>query len=320
MTRRLPAWRPLVLFSGRVLLLFWMVANLAFLGLNMAGNNPVDLYLDARVPPDQRERIKAYYGYDQSAAERYQRFMTALVHGELGYSFTRKKAVADVLPKPMLRSLALGFCACAMAVVGACLLLWARQPHAGAPRLLQRLATLVHQILLVTPSFLIAILLLQWVAVRWRWFPLYGSSVAGGVVSPSHLVLPSLAVALPFSAYLVTYLQEHLADHRHQSWYQSARGRGISEARLFWNHQLRMALPLLLQIIGLYLPALCSGVLIVENIFGWSGMGLVMIDAVTGRDIPLLVGAALWSAWLTTLGYQFADRQRRRLITTGVTA
>ncbi len=307
-------------FFGRVLLLFWMVANLAFVCLHVAGNNPVDLYLDARLTPEQRERIKAYYGYDQSAAVRYQRFMGTLVRGELGYSFTRKKAVADVLPKPMLRSLALGVCACAGAVFIACLLLWTRQPRAGAPRWLQRLGYALHQILLVTPSFLIAVLLLQWVAVRWRWFPLYGSAGAGGVVSPSHLVLPSLAVALPFSAYLVTYLQEHLANHYQQSWYLSARGRGISEARLFWNHQLRMAVPLLLQIIGLYLPALCSGVLIVENIFGWSGMGLIMIDAVTGRDYPLLVGAALWSAWLTTLGYQFADSQRRRLVYTGVTA
>lgn len=299
-------------FCLRTLLLMWTAASLAFVCLIGARGNPVDLYIDPRVPTETVAKLKARYGYDQPAWQQYRRFVLGLAGGELGYSFVHKKPVAKVLLKPMTRSLILGFTACLTACLLATLLLWGQQPLAGAPPWAQRFCYGLQNILLVVPSFLLAALLLHVVAVRWRWLPVHGSSEGDWWVSPNHLVLPALAVALPFAAYLASYLGQHMARDIHQSWYLSARGRGISGPRLFWNHQMRLALPILLQVVGLYLPALCNGVLIVETIFGWSGLGLLMVEAVTGRDYPLLIGGCLWSAWMTVIAYQFADAQRRR--------
>nr|WP_243436124.1 ABC transporter permease [Acanthopleuribacter pedis] len=215
----------------------------------------------------------------------------------------------------MARSVVLAITACITAVVFAALLLWGQQPQAGAPRLLQRLCHALQHVLLVTPSFLLAAFLLHGVALRLRWFPVHGSSTGDWWITPGHLVLPTLAVALPLAAYLASYLGQHMARDEFQPWYLSAKGRGIPGPRLFWNHQMRQALPVLVQVLGLYLPALCNGVFIVESIFGWSGLGLLMVDAATGRDYPLLIGGCLWSAWMTVLAYQFADVQRDRLAT-----
>ena len=301
---------------GQMLLLIWLVITALFAGLALLRGNPIDLYLDPRISAETKSRIKQRFGYDTRLAAQYARYLGNACRGELGVSFIHKKPVTRVLAERIPRTLWLGTLAYLTALAFTLALLWCFDPQGGAPRWLRRLAEPVFRFWLVMPSFLFAIMLLHVAAIRWHLFPVYGSHRPGA--DPSfwdllhHSVLPALSIAMPLAAYLTAYLRARLEPLAEAPFVLSALGRGVSPTRVFFNHKLRVVRPLILQLTGLYLPVLISGMIIVESIFGWSGMGLLLLDALTGRDYPLLLGGCLWMTCVTVAGYQLADYQRAR--------
>lgn len=307
--------KPLIAFLVRYLLILWVCISTLFLASAWVGDNPVSIYLNPRLAPEVREQLKHAYGYDKPLFEQYILYVTNMVRGEFGVSFIYKRQVVDLLREKIPKSIGLGLLAYVLAALISLLILRFLQMR-DRPRL--RTAVLfIHRLNLVTPAFVFALLFLHVFGLSLGWFPVFGS---GNLLSRGrtgffetlyYAVLPAMSLALPLAGRVTAYLDAGMEDLEEESFILAARGRGIGESRLFWNHKLRSIWPTALHLSGLYLPYLVSGVLIVETIFGWSGMGVLMYDAATGRDYPLLLGACIWTTFMVVLAYQAADALRR---------
>ncbi len=304
--------------------LLWLCLTLVFVALVAMRGNPVSLYLDPRLSPAEQASLAHQYGYDLPPLQQYGRYCLALLRGDLGISFLMKRPVAEVLPARLATSTLLGATALLAGLVLAfLLLLLLHHPRLG------RLAGLGQGLLtmmLSLPPFVLASLAMALLAVRWRLFPVAGTeSLFAEHLSPiarlldrgRHLVLPALSLALPLAAQFTAYLHERLRLLEDAPFVIGARGRGVADARIFWNHKLRVLLPALVQLLGLYLPALVAGTLVIESIFGWSGMGLLLLDAMLARDYPLLLGASLLVMTFSLCCYQLADGLREALARKG---
>lgn len=303
-----------------LLLVLWFTLSLIFLALVAMKGNPISLFMDPRLGTERLAELEALYGYSDSPLQQYLNYLRNVVRGELGFSFLFKRPVADVIPQRLLASVGLGLSAYFLAGGLSILLLLGLDKR--RPQVLQKCSTALHMFLLSVPSFVLATLLMGLLGVRWHLFPITGSRGlfaqdlgfwANFVDIAHHAVLPVLSLALPFTGQLTAYLQEQLVALEQSPFVISARGRGLSEQRIFWNHKLRVLLPSVFQLGGLYLPTVAVGTLIIESIFGWSGMGELLFDAVTARDFPLLLGGSLGTVLFVVTGYEVANHLRSSL-------
>ena len=302
--RRLVALVPLV----------WLVATLTFFVVQAAPGSYADTIDNPRLSAETREAIRARYGLDRSAGAQYVSWLGAVVTGDLGTSFLFKEPVSRVLSRALpptfllagsglLLTMLLGLGLAMMAV---------RHPSGWADRVITVLSLGLYGV----PSFWLAGLLILVFSVSLGWFPpshmhsvdparLSGFAHTADLLY--HLVLPALCLGLIGAAGTARYLRASLLDVRASRFMLAARARGIPTRRLLLVHALRPALLPVVTLLGLSLPVLVSGSVVIETIFSWPGMGQVAFNAARARDIPLILGATLIGAVAVILGNLVAD-------------
>lgn len=312
--------------SAAAVALLLVVLTGAFALLEALPGDAAAAFEDPRVPPAQRDRLRAVYGLERPAPERYLRFLAAAARGDWGYSFSHHRPVVRVLGAALPWTLALAGAALLLEFgLGVPLGLWAARRAGGAADHALRAGALAVWTL---PSFWLGMLLLLVFAFGWRLLP------PGGVVSPgaeswpwaaragdllAHLVLPAAAIGLPAAAATARYVRASLLEVAGEGWLLAARARGLAPRRVLWTHALRAAASPVLQLFGLSLASLLSGSLAVEVVFGWPGLGRVTYEALLARDQPvLLAGATLAAAtvlagsWVAELAHLALDPRVRR--------
>jgi peptide/nickel transport system permease protein len=177
--------------------------------------------------------------------------------------------------------------------------------------------TTVSVAVYAVPEFCLGLLLLWLLSVRLGWFPLSGASsepwkqAIGGVVPLGdrlrHLALPALCLGIGGAAVVARLLRVRWEEEMEAGYVPAARARGLSTRRVLWTHTLRNASGPLCTAVGLSLPALVGGAVVVEQVFGWPGLGSVMLQAIGSRDLPLLAGVNLILALLVTAGGFLSD-------------
>jgi len=319
---RLPAGFLPTLFKrvGHFLFVLWLAVTLLFCALVMVRGNPVTLFLDQRLTPELQENLKKIYGYDRSPLSQYVHYLGNLTRGQFGVSFSHKQPVRDVLSNRIGKSLWLGAFSYLLAIALSLLLLMGLQ--LAPSQKVKRLCELIYTGLLTIPAFIFAALFIAFFGVKLKWFPVFGSrslfqeelhglAALGNLVY--HSIMPAFSVALPLAGRFTAYLNGQLNRLEKAPYIMSARGRGLSERRVFFNHKMRSLMPVFIQLMGLYAPMIAGGALVIEIMYGWSGMGIVMMEAVFSRDYPLLLGGCLWTAFFVIPGYELADFLRERL-------
>lgn len=279
--------------------------------LNAMPGNPVDSLRKSAPRPlsaADLERLKNYYGLNDPFPVQYGKWLRRLVQGDLGYSQTHRLPVGDLLWPALGHSLILAGAAGLLALVLAVPMGVRSAAAPGTPDdyFLRTLCYLG----LAVPTFWLCLVLVQWFAVRWRWLPPDASVVGGD--GPWHerlraLVLPVMATALPLAAEWARYVRAGLRDVLGADFLQAARARGASEARVLWVHALPNALVPFLTAVGLSLPYLVGGELVVETVFGWPGLGRLEYDAVREQDYNVAMAALLLIAAATLAGSFLAD-------------
>jgi len=241
-------------------------------------------------------------------------WLTAAAQGDLGGSFLFKKPVSVVIfealgPTMMLAGAALfvDFALGLIMAVGSM-----RRPGGCMDRLLTVFALGIYGL----PSFWVAGISVLVFSLQLGWLPASHmmsvgaeswSAAARFTDLVAHLVLPTMVLGLVGAASTARYLRASLLDVHHAQHILAARARGISERRVLWVHTLRPALGPVITLLGLSLPALVAGSVVVESIFSWPGMGRVLWLAATARDIPLVMGCTLVGAVAVVLGNLLAD-------------
>ncbi|MGW4161933.1 ABC transporter permease [Streptomyces sp. NPDC004788] len=274
---------------GAALLVVWGAATLAFLVLRLVPGDPVDAVVGshALVDADTREELRHHYGFDQPLAVQYVSYLGRLARGDLGESYQLQQPVARVLADQLGPTLELALYATLVAVVLAVAVTVLTTGRARWPR---RVSELVELVVVSTPSFWLGIMLLTVFSFRLGWFPVSDSG------DGRSLVLPVLTLALPIAAVLTQVMREGLLDALEQPFALTARARGLREPAVRSRHALRHAALPALTLAGWFTGTLLGGAVVVENVFARSGIGRVALQAVGGRDLPVVQGVVALSA------------------------
>src|ERR1700677_632484 len=283
----LASWLLRRLLLGIVVL--WGAATLAFIALHLLPGDPARLIAGAEseTSPAVIAHIRAEYGFSRPVLVQYGIFLAGLARGRLGTSYQLGQPVSAAIGGQLwsTASLALG-----AAVIGLVLAFALAVTTAGRPRL--RAVTSTFELVCIsTPSFWVGIMLLTAFSFRLHLFPVIGNS---GI---SSLVLPWITLALPIAGVLGLVMREGMQRALDQPFALTVRARGATEHRLRLRHAVRHSLLPVLALSGWSLSQLLGGVVVVETVFARQGIGELVVNAVSGRDFPVVTGVVL----LTTL-------------------
>lgn len=262
---------------------------IAFCIMFFAPGNPAERILTAETGNEPtREAVLAFLksnSLDQPFVQQYTAWMSNMLAGDLGTSLRTGNPVweefIDRFPATVLLAItALMFSACVGVTLG---ILGAVKKNSWLDSLGNVLASIGSSV----PSFWLALLLVLLFSIRLGWLPSYGYGQV------KNLVLPTIALGLHQVARLLRISRESMLDALGQDYVNAAYARGVGTGTVIWRHALRnAAVPILTQL-GLDLGALLGGAVIVENIFGWPGIGSFMMSSVLSRDYTAIAGFVL---------------------------
>lgn len=245
------------------------------------------------------ESIRHQLGLDLPLYQQYGRYLWGLLHGDLGRSYLQKTDVAILiwsrLPATLL--LMVGAIACEL-VLGLTMGLIAALKRGSA---LDQGLMLISFVGVSAPQFVVGILLLYIFAVQLGWFPI------GGYGSFSNLVLPALTLGFLGAGWYSRMMRSSMIDVLRQDYVRTARSKGLSRARVLFGHAVPNAILPIVAMIGIDIGVFMSGIVVVESVFGWPGIGQLAWQAIQRVDIPIIMGVTLISALAIVLGNLLAD-------------
>lgn len=263
-----------------------LIATLAFLLLHLTPGGPFD---SGRVLLPQIEHaIEARFHLDEPVWQQYLRYLGDLAHGDLGPSYVyRNTSVNEIIAQGLPVDLAIGGSALLIALLtGGTIGLWAAL-HPGTWR--EHLPMTLAVLGISLPTFVAGPLLILVFAMRLHWLP-SGDWVAG---SWRHLLLPSLALALPYTAYIARLSRASALETLGSPYIRAARARGLSERAVLLHHALRPTLLPVVSFLGPAIAGLLTGSIVVEQVFGLPGIGRFFVTGALDRDYTLVMGLTL---------------------------
>jgi peptide/nickel transport system permease protein len=295
-------------------LLVWLVATLTFAVVHLAPGSYADAIDNPRMTPEAREAARQRFGLDQPGHVRYLRWLAAITRLDLGTSLVFKRSVAEVLGDALPPTLLLAGAALLVDfLLGIAAAGWAAaRPGGWVDRAVSGVALVISG----TPPFWFAGMAILIFATLLGWFPASHMTSVGAEAWPPaaraadilrHLVLPAGVLGVMGAAVTARYLRGGFVAARTASWTLAARERGIPERRILWAHVIRPSLAPAVTLLGLSLPALVAGSLVIEVVFAWPGMGRVMWQAALARDTPLVMACTVLGAGAVVLGNLAAD-------------
>ncbi|MCV2887513.1 ABC transporter permease [Ruegeria aquimaris] len=295
------------------------VASLViFAVIEIAPGDPASFMLGVNAQPDTLAALRTELGLDQSKAERYISWITGMLRGDFGTSYTYRTPVSQMIADRMWVSLPLALYALALSTAIAFPAgIYAASRRGKVGDLTVMSAT---QLGVAIPNFWFAMMLVLVFAINLRWFNAGGfagwdKGLAAGLHS---LTLPAIALALPQAAILARVMRSALLDILGEDFMRTARAKGLSRRQALWRHGLRNALIPVLTIIGLQFSFLLAGSIIIEQVFYLPGLGRLVFQAISARDlivvesvVMLLVFAVITVNFLVDLAYAAVDPRLR---------
>jgi peptide/nickel transport system permease protein len=271
------------------------VTIVTFILAQVIPGNPADALLGPTATQEARDQLYVELGLDRPLVVQYLIYLSNLLHGDLGRSFTFAQPVAVVLADRMFNTAILTV----WAVIGATLIgiaagTWAAMRpgslHDGG-------LSAVVQFLNSMPPFWLGLVLIMIFGLHLRLLPVAGMySIAGdqgGVDLALHMILPVVTMLAASLAIIARMTRSSLLEVINSDYIRTARSRGIGEARIVLLHALPNAMPPVITVIGLQMGYLLAGGVLTETVFAWPGIGLAMYQAISGRDLPLIQGGVL---------------------------
>ncbi|MFC9232890.1 ABC transporter permease [Streptomyces decoyicus] len=293
---------------AQALVVLLLVSVIVFVLLHLLPGGPARAILGVQATPQSLAHFNHQQGYDRSLPEQYVRYLGRLLTGDLGESYKLNQSVAALLAERLPKTALLAGLALGLAVLLAVPLgvLQAVRRGKAADYVLTGAAFLAY----ATPVFFLGLVLILVFSQQLPLLPAeapQADTVGGILADPAALVLPVVTAALGIVAAFSRYMRSAVLDNLGEDYVRTARAKGQSNARIMARHVLRNALIPLATLLGLYLPTLFSGTLVVESMFNYPGMGLLFWNAAQSSDFPVLLGVTLVVGVATVLGSLIAD-------------
>ena len=293
----------LVYLGGRFLqsvLVLWVVVTLLFLLFRLAPGNPLVAYIDPTFTEEQQEELLRQFGLDKPLPVQYGIYLVNLAQGELGDSFFYRdpvgKLVMEVLPNTLYLTLTSLLIAYVIGIVGGIILAWQRGTR------LEKVGVTFTLMTRAAPEFWVGMIFLAFFAFRLQWFPSSGATSPGTIYESEwakltsmdfwkHMVLPATTMALYLHGLPLLLMRSNMLEVLEDDFITMGRLMGYSEWRLMVRHAARNALLPVVTAMALGVGYSIGGNVVVENVFGWPGLGRLLVRAVAASDYPLAQGA-----------------------------
>jgi peptide/nickel transport system permease protein len=258
---------------------------IVFVVLEVLPGDPAEIILGTDAQPDTLQALRHQLGLDRPPVVRYLDWIGGLARGDLGTSYTYSVPVAELVGDRLSITLPLAAIAMALTTVLALGLgVFAAARH-GRPGDVAIMA--VTQLGIAIPNFWFAILLILVFAISLGWLPAGGFPGWSGGIGPAlrALVLPSVALALVQAAILARVTRASVVAVLREDFVRTARAKGLSRRQTLWRHALRNALLPVVTLMGLQFAYLLGGTIVIENVFRLPGIGRLLFQAITERDL-----------------------------------
>jgi len=278
---------------GRILsglVTIWFIATATFLAMHAVPGDP--LMNEKATTPEIRENLARKYGLDKPIVEQYVIYLGNMVQGDFGISFTQQnRKVNDIIQDHFPVSAALGILAITFAALGG--ILW------GALTALYRnqLPDIIIMFLVIlgisVPSFVFAALGQLLLVNINQWFNISFLPVAGWGTF-AHMIVPSLVLGLGTMALLTRLMRSSMLEIVNEDFIRTARAKGLSPIRIFFQHQLRNAILPVVTVLGPQIAAITTGGFVVELVFAIPGLGRYFVQAVQQLDYTVIMGTTVF--------------------------
>jgi peptide/nickel transport system permease protein len=295
---------------------------LVFIFVELAPGDSVDAMMgpESFTTQDAKDRFREQLGLNDPAPIRYVRWLGRTVTGDLGYSLTSQKPISEIIMKRIPTTLELvGFALLISIVVGVSTgIIAAIKQYSWFDYVL----TFFSFVWLSIPGFFLGLLMIYFFAVRLNWFPPFGATSAGAehplLDRAEHLILPGITLGLELAAALTRYTRASLLEVLHADYIRTARAKGLRNWIVIVRHGLKNALIPIITVIAVRLPYLLSGAVIIETVFQWPGLGLLLLNGASQKDYPLVMALALAvtvvvvvSSFIADVAYSIVDPRIR---------
>jgi peptide/nickel transport system permease protein len=281
------------------------VLLLTFLLVHLVPGDPVEVMLGESASSADRTQLRAELGLDRPLPLQFADYLGRLAVGDFGLSIHSHAKISDMLAERVPATAKLALLALAMAlIVGLPLGIIAALGHRGWP---DRMATLSALTISAMPHFWLGPLLMLVFALWLGWLPV------SGMESGASIVLPALTLACGLAAILTRMTRASLLEVLNEDFVRTARAKGLPERIVVLRHALKAALLPVVTVIGLQLGSLLAGAVITETVFGWEGVGRLLVESIEKRDYPVTQACVLVIALTYVLVNLLTDLAYARL-------
>ena len=268
------------------------ISFLSFALISLSPSNPAEVALRVNeiVPTEEAVRaMEEQLRTNKPYIERYVTWLTDSLQGDFGNSYVNNKPVATLIGQAIPNTIKLAFVALLITIVFSVLVGILCAVYEGSFG--DKLARALVFVGTAMPSFWVGLLLIWIFSVKLNLFP------TSGMERPSSIVLPAITLALAYISTYVRLIRNNMVQNKHENYVYYARIRGLKETTII-KHIFKNSLQSSLTALGMSIPKLIAGTVIVENIFAWPGVGRVCVDAIFNRDFPVIQAYILLMAVL----------------------
>jgi peptide/nickel transport system permease protein len=270
---------------AQTILTAWFTVTVVFVLLRLAPGDPAVSYAPPNPSSAQLDAIRKEFGLDQPLLGQYWTFLGHLLHGDVGQSFQFRQSALTVVLDRLPYTITLAVAAIVLtALLAIPLGVWMARRANTAGELGANIATIAGQSM---PDFWIGFVLLILFAVNLQWFP------SSGFTSVSSLVLPTVTIVVLQVALISRLVRREMSANLGAPYVTIARSRGVSERRLTWRYAFSNSAIPVVTALGTRFAAMLNGVVIVEVVFRWPGVGQLVVDALERRDLPVIQATVL---------------------------
>ena len=294
------------------------ITIITFVIINLAPGNPVEIInqgtMDARISPESYQGMLELYGLDRPLHERYFVWIKRLFTLDFGSSFLDHRPVLVKIGERLPATLVLNFTSLFIAVLLSVPLglYSAVRQHSAFDKVGGTALYMLYSL----PEFWVALLLIMLFGVHLKILPIQGMESIGARDAGwlhfawdriQHMVLPVTCLTYGSLAFLSRFVRGSTLEVIRQDFVRTARAKGLGESRILYRHVFKNTLIPVVTLLGLLLPTLFSGSVILEYIFSWPGLGELFFDSVRARDYPVVMGLSFITAVLVLISTLIAD-------------
>lgn len=296
---------------------FFGITILVYFLASLAPGSPLDAFLaDPRITEAELARKEVALGLDKPVIVQYYHWLVNLLHGDLGYSYSSQRAVADMIAERIGATMLLAGASILLSLIIAIPLgiMAASKPKSKR----DYASSFISFLMMAAPNFFIGLILIYFLSVKLKLLPssgMYDSSGAKTIgMLLKHMILPCLVLSFQQIGNWFRQMRGSLLEVLQEEYIRTARAKGLSKWTVIRKYGFKNAFIPVLTVIGMSVPNLVGGAVVTEQLFGWQGLGTLMITAIYARDYPVIMGTTVVISVivlvvniLTDIAYGFLD-------------